>query len=243
MSISALRHLPVFDPMYFNQQNLPIHIIGCGAIGSKVAVELAKLGVKDIHLWDNDIVEPHNIANQAFLHEHIKLQKIVACMDLIFKISNIKANLHSEYYTGQIPLSGFIFLCPDSIDARKQIWINNIKLKFNVRLLIDARMNVFDGRLYFIEPNIIQQIKLYEQGTAYTSAEANVSPCGSPVSVGTMSGLMANLAVNGFMRWCWIERLAVTTQHDKLKTLIRKPANELIVQVTPSFEVFETTAQ
>ena len=42
-----------FDP---SKIKMPVHIIGCGAIGSHLAETLARLGVTDIHLWDTDTV-------------------------------------------------------------------------------------------------------------------------------------------------------------------------------------------
>ncbi len=39
-------------------------IIGLGATGSATALEIAKLGVKDITLYDYDQIEAHNICNQ-----------------------------------------------------------------------------------------------------------------------------------------------------------------------------------
>ena len=46
--------------------NTPIHIIGCGATGSWVALMLAKMGISNITCWDFDKVEEHNLPNQFF---------------------------------------------------------------------------------------------------------------------------------------------------------------------------------
>ena len=44
----------------------PYHVIGCGAIGSHVCEELARLGISNVHLYDFDTVSSHNITNQMF---------------------------------------------------------------------------------------------------------------------------------------------------------------------------------
>ena len=48
------RQVNIFKPDEFNT---PVHVIGVGATGSWLAPSLAKLGVKNIHVWDDDIVE------------------------------------------------------------------------------------------------------------------------------------------------------------------------------------------
>jgi len=49
----------------FNQKR--VDIIGAGATGSHVVMLLAILGFTNIHVWDFDRVEAHNLANQSFM--------------------------------------------------------------------------------------------------------------------------------------------------------------------------------
>lgn len=49
-----------------NLKNKRIAIVGLGAIGSIVATSLARTGVSNIGLWDDDIVEPGNICRSAY---------------------------------------------------------------------------------------------------------------------------------------------------------------------------------
>ena len=64
--IDASRHVPLFDALQYDRDGGGVEIVGCGATGSRVALELVKLGVRHFVLWDDDKVEDHNIANQAF---------------------------------------------------------------------------------------------------------------------------------------------------------------------------------
>ena len=41
-----------------------IHIVGCGSVGSTIAENIARCGIKKMTLWDFDKVEAHNIVNQ-----------------------------------------------------------------------------------------------------------------------------------------------------------------------------------
>jgi tRNA A37 threonylcarbamoyladenosine dehydratase len=61
--IDLLRQRDYFNPLNIKKE---IHIIGVGAVGSHVAQNLARLGIKALHLWDFDIVTSHNIPNQMF---------------------------------------------------------------------------------------------------------------------------------------------------------------------------------
>ena len=58
------KSLEYFDPI--NDLEGAIHIIGIGAMGSRVAELLVRLGIQRIHIWDFDTVEDKNITNQLY---------------------------------------------------------------------------------------------------------------------------------------------------------------------------------
>ena len=49
-----------FSPLQVAGQ---VHIIGCGAIGSWIAMQLVRQGLRDIELWDFDEIDSHNLTN------------------------------------------------------------------------------------------------------------------------------------------------------------------------------------
>ena len=61
--IDPTRHVLQFDPHVF--YNRRVDVIGCGAVGGKIADMLGRYGVRNLHLHDGDIVEGHNVANQS----------------------------------------------------------------------------------------------------------------------------------------------------------------------------------
>ena len=100
-----------------------IHIIGCGSVGSTVAENLARSGVTKFTLWDFDVVEPHNLANQMFRQKDVGHAKVEALLDILCEINpDIKddVKLQPNGWKGQ-QLSGFVFLCVDNIDLRREI--------------------------------------------------------------------------------------------------------------------------
>src|SRR5437762_712905 len=57
---------------------LDITVIGVGAIGRQVALQLASLGVRKLKLVDFDFVEPTNVTTQRYLHADLGLSKVEA---------------------------------------------------------------------------------------------------------------------------------------------------------------------
>lgn len=55
-----------------------ILILGCGAVGSKLATHLYRSGLYKITICDNDYMQPHNVCRHALLKSHLFQKKVVA---------------------------------------------------------------------------------------------------------------------------------------------------------------------
>ena len=78
------RHISVFNPASVKND---IHIIGVGATGSFVAMQIARMGVPVLNIYDFDDVEIHNIPNQYYDTEDIGKLKIDALDEKLHKIN------------------------------------------------------------------------------------------------------------------------------------------------------------
>lgn len=139
------KHLSFFDPI--NQVNAPIHIIGCGAVGSTLAEMLTRMGCSNLHLYDFDIVTEHNVANQMFYHEQVNMLKTDALTVILKSINpNVEVKQHDGGYKEQ-RLSGYVFLCVDDIDLRRQIATAQ---EFNphIKAMFDFRLQLTCGQVY-----------------------------------------------------------------------------------------------
>ncbi|HQD92980.1 MAG TPA: ThiF family adenylyltransferase [Bacilli bacterium] len=194
--IDISRHRELFDAEKFNT---PITIIGAGATGSWVTLALAKLGIENITVYDFDVVEEHNIANQLYNIEQINEPKVHALKNFIKVSTRGQIKIHNEKFTNQ-RLSGIVFLMVDSMKQRKLIWENSIKMKTAVQLLIEPRMGLDVGRIYNVEPTNLTHVKRYED-TYYTDEEAEVSACGNTMSVITSSLAIASWCVRQLINW------------------------------------------
>lgn len=176
--IDISRHKELFNPENFTT---PVHIIGAGATGSWLALALAKLGLSNINVWDFDIIEEHNVANQAFSYLDVNKTKVNALQALINNQTKTIINIKNEKFTNQ-HISGIVFLMVDSMETRKSIWENAIKMKPAISLLIEPRMGLDVARIYNVEPCNLSHIKEYEN-TYYTDEVAEVSACGNSMTV------------------------------------------------------------
>lgn len=126
-----------------------IHIVGCGSVGSTVAENLARSGVKNFTLWDFDTVEAHNIVNQMFRQKDINRPKVEALKDILLEINPDIADsieLKPEGWNGKL-MSGYIFLCVDNIDLRRKIVEQHMDSPF-VKAVFDFRTRLEDAQHY-----------------------------------------------------------------------------------------------
>jgi hypothetical protein len=180
--------------------NKRIDIVGCGATGSQIAMLLAKLGVADLHLWDFDKIEAHNIANQIFGLPDIGRPKVEALADMIRTQTGLEPSVHNERVTGKTTLGNVVFLLTDTMASRKEIWDGAIRMRSDIDRMIETRMGSSEGRIYSISPFELSEVKYWES-TLCDDEVATDSLCGTRVSVGPTAILVAGYAVWAFMRW------------------------------------------
>lgn len=178
-----------------------IGFIGTGATGSRAILVAAMLGAKNIHVWDDDKVESHNVPNQAFGNGDVGKLKVEAVRDLVRAKTGIEITIHPERVYGTTTgLGNVVFLLTDSMKSRKEIWEGAIKNHPDVSLMIETRMGAMLGRIYSIDPNDGKQIEFWES-SLYTDEEAPRSACGATISLGPCAGAIADLALIQLVRW------------------------------------------
>lgn len=186
--------------------NGKIHIIGCGSVGSTIAENLARCGVKKMCLWDFDTVERHNIVNQMFTEEHVGKPKVEALASILKSINPDITNdleLYPDGWQGK-NLSGYIFLCVDNIELRKQI----VKQHYNntfVKAVFDFRTGLESAQHYAAPWNDskLKSILLESMDFSHEEAmvETPVSACGVTLGVATTVRAICALGVANFIRF------------------------------------------
>ncbi|MBQ7044476.1 MAG: ThiF family adenylyltransferase [Clostridia bacterium] len=165
-----------------------IHIIGCGAIGSTVAENLVRFGLTKLTLYDFDHVEAHNIANQMFRQIDIGKTKVEALAEMLCDINPDVQNdikLVTKGYVGQ-KLSGYVFLCVDNIDLRREI-ATACKDNPYVKAMFDFRMRLVDAQHYAADWKNKKMVEDFLNSMAFSHEEAKaetpVSACNITLSV------------------------------------------------------------
>lgn len=183
-----------------------INIIGCGAVGSHVAMALVQMGCDNIHLWDFDKVESKNITNQMFRQRDIGVEKVIAVEEMLReKNPQVKITLHKEGIKEPYVVNGYVFLCVDNIDLRREIVKANQYNPYCIAFF-DFRMRLTDAQHYFAARSNQEQMKMLLSQMNFTHEEAKEatpqSACGVDLSVIFTVINIVSLGVANFASFC-----------------------------------------
>lgn len=197
------KSIDYFDPSMVKDR---IHIIGCGSVGSTVAENLTRLGLTRFALYDFDRVEARNLANQMFVMSDIKSAKVDAVKRLIVNINPLAEEniaLYPDGYSGQ-RLSGYVFLCVDNIDLRRQIAEANVG-NFSIKAMFDFRTRLEDAQHYAAAWNNPSEVKNFIKSMQFTHDEAKkqspITACNVEMGVAPTVRIICAVGVSNFMNF------------------------------------------
>lgn len=184
-----------------------IHIIGCGSVGSTIAENLARFGIKNMTLYDFDVVEPHNIANQMFTSEDIGKPKVQALAEYLEKINPAITDGLKIVDKGWTPgrrMAGYIFLAVDNIDLRREILQSCIGNTY-IKAVFDIRTRLTSAQHFaadMSQPDLVQALM---NSMAFSHEEAKeatpVSACNVTLSVAPTIRVIVAYAVTNFINF------------------------------------------
>ena len=175
-----------FDPSQVKEK---INIIGCGSVGSTIAELLARFGLTNVNLYDFDVVEEHNLANQMFTTKNLYKPKVEGVYDRWVEINPEAAKtikLYGEGWDGQ-KLSGYVFLAVDNIDLRRRIVEEN-RYNLNIKAMFDFRTALVSAQHYaadWSKPESVSYL-LDQMDFSHAEAEKNVPVSACKVSLCVM---------------------------------------------------------
>ena len=178
-------------------QNKIFHILGCGAIGSSAATQLARMGVDEFVLYDLDKVEVQNIGVSHYVIRDVGKRKVDA-LDRHLKEINPEVTVHTQFglFTEFIkPLneSDVVILGFDSMQARLEAAKIALQRGNKPSLLIDGRMGSEQYRQYILKNPRLQDYV----NTWYSDDSASSEPCNAKATsyCSNMSGAFIANAV------------------------------------------------
>jgi len=174
---------------------LTITVIGVGAIGRQVAIQLAAIGVRRIQIIDFDSVEITNLSSQGYLQQDLGKQKVQATAEQVLLIDPaIQVEPIADRYRPSLPTGEAVFCCVDSISARSAIWRS---FKDRCDFWADGRML---GETMRILTATDQASRRHYAITLFPQAEAQAGSCTSKSTIYCAS-IAAGLMVHQFTRW------------------------------------------
>lgn len=193
---------------YFQPEKVDarINIVGCGSVGATLAENLVRLGITNLALWDMDVVNPHNLANQIFRQQDIGRPKVEALADILFEINpEIKDDLklYGKGWSGQ-QLSGYVFLCVDNIELRRQIVEKHfdnpyVKAMLDFRTLLESAQHyAADWSDYKMKKDLLNSMNFSHEEA---SEETPVSACGVTLGVAPTVRAICTLGVANFVNF------------------------------------------
>jgi len=170
-------------------------VIGVGAIGRQVALQLAALGVPHLQLIDFDTVEATNITTQGYYHTDLGSTKVSATARVIQQIDpSIAVTVLPDRFRPRHQAGDAVFCCVDSIATRAAIW----------RSLHQLCLFWTDGRMLGEVLRILTMAEGIGQNhyptTLFQPEEAQPGRCTARSTIYTAS-LAAGLMVHQFTRW------------------------------------------
>lgn len=161
-------------------------IIGCGAIGSNVAMIAAKMGWSKFDLWDNDVVEAHNPPNQAYLPRQSGLPKVEALAAVLKDFNpNISVACHNTLFDNstqyELNAEGPLVIATDSMSSRKEI-IEIVGLDYRIPRIHEVRLGFDYGEVHTFDNTKPEEISNWKT-TLRDDSEIPDGPCNLKICI------------------------------------------------------------
>ena len=159
-----------------NLNEFTFHILGCGAIGSSAALQIARMGAERFCLYDMDKVEEPNVGVSQYTYDDIDKPKVDALQNHLMSLGVFTVSTYyerfSEYYPqgeNDIAILGF-----DSMSARLQA----VEALFSIPgvkplYIVDGRMGAEHYQQYVFDKPTVNKYKK----TWYSDESGSPEPC------------------------------------------------------------------
>jgi hypothetical protein len=174
---------------------LTVTVIGVGAIGRQVALQLAAIGVRQLQLVDFDEVDATNVTTQAYRAADVGQLKVAATATAVREIDPaIAVDAVCLRWRPALSVGPAVFCCVDSIAARAAIWRT---LGPRCEFWADGRMR---GEVLRVLAATDDVTRRHYGTTLFAPEEAQVGSCTSRSTIYAAS-IAAGLMVHQFARW------------------------------------------
>lgn len=174
---------------------LAVDVIGVGAVGRQVALQLAALGVRRLRLIDFDHVESTNVTTQGYLHGDLGRLKVEATAEQVRRIDpSIETVVIADRHRSRYGCGEAVFCCVDSIAVRAAVWRF---VQGACRFWCDGRML---GEVIRVLTVAGPEGRPHYATTLFRQSEAQPGRCTAQGTIYT-ANIAAGLMLHQFSRW------------------------------------------
>jgi hypothetical protein len=189
-----------YSSLMNNFHEYSFHVLGCGAIGSSAAIQLARSGATKFFLYDMDKVETVNIGVSQYDSRHVGCKKVDALEEIItqinqdVEISTVHGEFKEYWYNGEKDIAILAF---DTMNVRMEAVKVLCANKQKPMCIIDGRMGAEHYQQYILpKPDIDKYEKIW-----YSDEDMSTDPCNAKATsyCSNMSGSFIANAVRKFV--------------------------------------------
>lgn len=170
-------------------------VVGVGAIGRQVALQLTAMGIPWLQLIDFDTVEISNLASQGYLQNDLGQPKVDSTCELCRNINHsLEAHVTLDRFRRSLPVGNIVFCCVDKIDVRRLIWE---AVKDQVRFFSDGRMN---AEVLRVITACDAESRTHYPTTLFHAEEVHAGPCTAKTTI-YCANIAAGLMIAQFTKY------------------------------------------
>ncbi|MCY2928827.1 MAG: ThiF family adenylyltransferase [Planctomycetota bacterium] len=170
-------------------------VIGVGAIGRQVAIQLAAMGVPWLQIIDFDTVEPSNLASQGYLEDDLGRPKVEATGDICRRVCGSLQLLQvNDRFRRSMEIGTAVFCAVDKIDIRRAIWD---AVKDKATFFSDGRMS---AEVLRVLTACDAASRKHYPTTLFAAGEAYAGPCTAKTTI-FCANIAAGIMVAQFAKY------------------------------------------
>jgi sulfur carrier protein ThiS adenylyltransferase len=170
-------------------------VIGVGAIGRQVALQLTAMGISWLQLVDFDTVDVSNLASQGYLEADLGKLKVEATALLCKQVnSSVELQVAKHAFRRSMETGNVVFCAVDQIYTRRLIWES---VKDMSKFFVDGRMTAEVLRiLAACDPDS----RKHYPTTLFNTEEAFEGPCTAKTTI-YCANIAAGLMIAQFTKY------------------------------------------